>query len=390
MCIPAAPSPICVLLLIRLSAECLHRCKARKKGNVLFTAVSTEAEKKKFDRSVLGYLTTAPASGNRGPHQFIDYDAMSVSWNKDVALEERQVEKGLVVASGHNIVNRKTPSDLKTYMNVAKRATNTKRSLEPHRERLQILAKSQRVSVMPFTSGTGASLGLLPSGDRLVFPVAAQAASALPRPKPVMVEGAVESVGQGAGASDGNDVDVEGDAGTIGAARDPTGGQPSGAGSSAVARVGNPMGPGVAGAVRAAGAVGSVGAAGSSQSAAAGGVPCFVAPIPACGTFRSIAPSFGPRPGLQQTWDPQLAEEAPAQVSKSTPKRKGPCCQDCGHLYTTGTYASKTYHIRSGGGKYQCLVKVDFSERVRKPDFPKRKQQKYKPCTCDLCSVSSA
>lgn len=355
----------------------LAQMQGAKKGQRPVTAVLTEAEKLKFDRSVLGFLTTSPASGNRNQHQFIDYDAMAESWNDDVALEEEQVRKGLVVECGHNIVNRKTPSGLKFHMNESKRALNAKRTLAPHKEQLQALNKSQRVSLMPFKSAAGASVGLMPTGDHLVFPIAAPAASARPRPKPAVVEGASPENGrQERGAPGGEAADGGGGAGTLvvpAAARDRTVGQPSGGGSSVVGGVG-------------AGAAGAAGAAGTSGGSVAGGAPCFVTPVPVCGTFRLAAPSFGVQPGLLQTWNPQLAP-APAKPSKQKSTRSNPTCQKCGHRYTTGAYADSVYHIRSGG-KYQCLVKDGVSGgSVREPDFPDRSKQRYKTCTCALCAA---
>lgn len=97
-----------------------------KEGLRPCTGVLTAAEKAKFSRSVLSFLITIPASGNRPPGQCIDYDAFAESWNADVALEEKQARKGLVIVDDHNVVNRKNLSDLEHHMNVSKQVTNSK------------------------------------------------------------------------------------------------------------------------------------------------------------------------------------------------------------------------------------------------------------------------
>lgn len=322
------------------------------------TAVLTEAERQKFDRSVFGFLVATPASGNRPAGQSIDYDAMAKSWNADVELEEMQVRKGHVVVSGHNLVNRKNPGDLRHHLADSKNAINAKRTMAPHKAQLAALRKAQRVTLLPFTSAAGASICELPSGDQLIFPVAADAASARPRPRPVMASppapvagnGAqggnapgVNDAGRGGGSSSGTLVlpggggDGGGSAGTSvpGAARDVPMGQPFVGGRSAVGVVGTSTGPGVAR------------AASVSQVTVAGGNPCFVMPFPGCSTFRGPLPSFGVLPGLLQPWNPQLPV-APLPKPARAP-RNGPCCQVCGHFYTTGTYAAAMYHIRLGG-----------------------------------------
>lgn len=167
------------------------------KGRRPVTAVLTEAERQKFDRSVFGFLVATPASGNRPAGQSIDYDAMAKSWNADVELEEKQVRKGLVVVSGHNLVNRKNPGDLRHHLADSKKASNAKRTMAPHKDQLAALRKAQRVTLLPFTSAAGASIGELPSGDRLIFPVAADAASARPRPRPVMASPPAPVAGNG-------------------------------------------------------------------------------------------------------------------------------------------------------------------------------------------------
>ena len=94
-------------------------------------------------------------------------------------------------------------------------------------------------------------------------------------------------------------------------------------------------------------------------------------PLPASGTFRAVVPSFGLQPGLQQPWNPQIAQSQ-AKAPKEGRKRSNPCCKDCGHLYTTGVYADSRYHIRTAGGRYQCLVKANFADTIGQPDFPER------------------
>ena len=81
-----------------------------KEGTRPYTAVLTKAEMKNFDRSVLGFFVNIPASRNRQPGQYVDYDAFVESWNADVKLEEEQAKKGLVLVHGHNLVNRKGSS----------------------------------------------------------------------------------------------------------------------------------------------------------------------------------------------------------------------------------------------------------------------------------------
>lgn len=126
------------------------------------------------------------------------------------------------------------------------------------------------------------------------------------------------------------------------------------------------------------------GAAGSSAGGLAIGNPCFMKPVPACSTLRAIKPRFGVVPALQRPWNNELA------VANPVPKaRAKPCCQDCGHLYTTGFYAAADYDTRSGG-KYTCLVKTRFPSKVRQPDFPGRKKGLYNTCACVSCTMPSA
>ncbi|CAN0207237.1 unnamed protein product, partial [Ectocarpus sp. 4 AP-2014] len=113
------------------------------------------------------------------------------------------------------------------------------------------------------------------------------------------------------------------------------------------------------------------------------GEPCFLLPVQACSTLRAITPRFDLGQTLLQPWNPVQQQVRP------TPKPRAKlCCQDCGHLYTTGAYSAAQYHTRSGG-KYVCLVKTHFPEKVRQPDFPARAAKLYKTCFCAMCTSSA-
>ena len=345
--------------------------QGRRKGNRPFTPIRTEAEKQNFDRSVLGFLATMPPSGNRTPGQYIDYDAFSVSWNKDVALEEEQSRKGILVVGDRNLVNRKHPADLKHYMTESKKATTCKRTMEPHRQAAQDLVKLLKVTLLPGTA-EGSSVGALRDGTRLVFPLPTDSGLARPRPQPLLVprpltglvETTIPTVGGGGedrGAASGGDV--------LGEENGRRGGGGAGTLDSPLLAFGREEGQ----------------AAGSSQGELTVGTPCFVKPVQACGTLSTILPRFDVHAELQQPWNPQLATPG----GGATPPSKGrayPSCQDCGHRYTTGFYASPTYHPRVGR-KYTCLVKDD----IRPRDHEKRKRGHwYKECVCPKCTTSSA
>ena len=129
------------------------------------------------------------------------------------------------------------------------------------------------------------------------------------------------------------------------------------------------------------------GADGTSPIGLSAGTPCFVMPIPACGTLRNIAPTFEVGSALPQPWNPHLP--LAATIAQPASKRRAkPCCQECGHLYTTGVYKSLEYHIRTGK-KLTCLVKERFPDKVRRPDFEYRAKGRYKTCTCESCAASS-
>lgn len=385
-----------------------------KEGTRPYTAVLTKAEMKKFDRSVLGFLVNIPASRNRQPGQCIDYDAFAESWNADVKLEEEQANKGLVLVHGHNLVNRKRPVDLRFHMNVSKKATNSKRTMNPYKAELSALNKSLRVSLLSETSAGGAPIGALPSGDRVVFPIPADATTARPRPRPVVpLPFTPPGGGVGGGLSpSAQAVDRPGvdpgvgvvqrslpvsAAGAVGAARGggTASSPPVSVAGSAVSLEGGARGRSATtspmNATELAGRIGMPtgvgGADGTSPIGLSAGTPCFVMPIPACGTLRNIAPTFEVGSALPQPWNPHLP--LAATIAQPASKRRAkPCCQECGHLYTTGVYKSPEYHIRTGK-KLTCLVKERFPDKVRRPDFEYRAKGRYKTCTCESCAASS-
>lgn len=156
-----------------------------KQGDRPYTAVLTEAERAKFDRSVLAYLFTTPSSGNRPLGQYTDSGMFASNSNDDVKLDEEQARKGRGVVKGHNLVNRKHLADLQAHMTVSKKATNSKRIMQPYKGHVASLRKNHRVRVLPAVSSSGAALGVLPDGEQLALPIATDAGSARSRPQPV-------------------------------------------------------------------------------------------------------------------------------------------------------------------------------------------------------------
>ena len=346
-----------------------------------------------------------PASGNRTPGQFIDYDAFASSWNADVELEEQQARKGLVVLQTHNLVNRKHPHALKHHMNTSKRMINAKRTMEPFKDQVQHLRKNQRVDAPPeWSPGSDRRLrtGVLQGGEEITFPLAAEL-NRRPRPIPVLVS----SASPGTGGGDG----TESAFGRVGRTTSGESGDgprgPEGAVSSAGVALQasgsgterDPIGGGAHGGVGGVSTfwerpgvgqdVGGVGgsAVGTSSGGSIPGDPCFVPPVQACSTLRTIAPKFGPVQALLEPWNPTPQLEPPVVgVAPPAPKQRAKqSCQDCGHLYTTGYYAAAIFHTRLGE-KYTCLVKARFPDRVRQPDFPSRGTRQFKTCTCALCT----
>ncbi|CAN0207172.1 unnamed protein product, partial [Ectocarpus sp. 4 AP-2014] len=174
-----------------------------KVGSRPFTPVVTDAEKAKFDRSALSFLTTIPEMGNRPAGQSIDYDAFADSWNADVDLEEKHVGEGLVVLQTHNLVNRKLAHALKHCMNTSKKAINAKRTMEPYSEQVQMLRKDLRVEAPPAqstpSSGPRPRTCVLQSGQEVTFPSVAEANNR-PRPIPVLLSGSAGGTESGGGA----------------------------------------------------------------------------------------------------------------------------------------------------------------------------------------------
>lgn len=403
-----------------------------KSGNRPYTAVLTKAERDKFDRTALSFLTTrSDPSANRPLIQAIDFDAFAKSWNEDVTEEERNEQAGRLETDGANLVNRKTASDLQHYMSESKRGVNMKRTMEPHRHAMAQLRKNQRVDVLQSGlvaqgSGGGLSVGVFQSGARIVFPSSADASSVLPRPLPVWTpmpraegeeggggsSGDEEVIEVGTGDGDGGGgaavidmaerigVTVDGD-GVASSSRESAlepsqssnssavgGASPGGGsilgqapeGSRGVRGGGDPRGVpggvrdggGGAGAVRAGGLV-------------AVGDPCFVMPVQACSTLRAIVPKFGLADSssrLLQPWNPRTLER-PAEAQKPAPQpRAKPMCQTCGHGYTSGHFASHVFHRRQADGRLECLV---ASNERRQPTFPNRARGKFTSCTCPQC-----
>ncbi|CAM9783135.1 unnamed protein product, partial [Laminaria digitata] len=171
------------------SARIFAQMQGGELGTRPFTAVLTQAEKHKFNRSVLSFLVTSPRSSNRPPTQDFDWDAFAQKWNENVTEEERQERDGLLETDEHNLVNRKHPNQLKLHMNTSKRAVNSERTMQPHKGALAQLQKSHRVEVQPNTSsqgfGQGACIGVLQGGETISFPAfpsAADASRVQPRP----------------------------------------------------------------------------------------------------------------------------------------------------------------------------------------------------------------
>ena len=294
------------------------------------------------------------------------------------------------------------PVDLRFHMNVSKKATNSKRTMNPYKAELSALNKSLRVTLFSETSAGGASIGALPSGDRVLFPIPADAATARPRPRPVVLPpftppggGVGGGLSPSAQAVDRPGVDPGvgvvqrslpvSAAGAVGAARGgaTASSPPVSVAGSAVSLEGGARGRSATtspmNATELAGRIGMPtgvgGADGTSPIGLSAGTPCFVMPIPACGTLRNIAPTFEVGSALPQPWNPHLP--LAATIAQPASKRQAkPCCQECGHLYTTGVYKSPEYHIRTGR-KQTCLVKERFPDKVRRPDFEHRAKGRY-------------
>jgi hypothetical protein len=371
-------------------------------GSRPFTSVFNDAEMAKFDRNALSFLTTMPASGNRTPRQYIDYDAFSSSWNADVELEEQQARKGLVVLQTHNLVNRKHPHALKHHMNTSKKTINAKRTMEPFKDQVQHLRKNQRVDAPPqWTPGSDRRprTGVLQGGEEITFPLVAEA-NRRPRPIPVLVSSASPGTGGGDGTESACRMDTMTGSGSGDGPRGPEGAVSGVALQAGLGRTGRDnIGDGAHGVVGGVSTFGGRSGVGQDVGSVGGsvvvpssggsipGAPCFVPPVQACSTLRTIAPKFGPVQALLEPWNPtQQLQPSVVGVAPPAPKQRAKrSCQDCGHLYTTGYYAAAIYHTRLAG-KYTCLVKARFPDRVRQPDFPARGRNLFKTCTCALCT----
>ena len=278
--------------------------------------------------------------------------------------------------------------------------------MEPFKDQVQHLRKKQRVDAPPeWSPGSDRRLrtGVLQGGEEITFPLAAEA-NRRTRPIPVPVSSASPGTGggdrtesllaewvgrQAVKAVMGHEGQRERSlrqelhCKRAGTERDPIGGGAHG-GVGGVSTFGERprVGQGVGG-------VGGS-AVGTSSGGSIGSIPgdlCFVRPVQACSTLRTIAPKFGPVQALLEPLNPtQQLEQPVVGVAPPAPKQRAKrSCQDCGHLYTTGYYAAAIYHTRLGG-KYKCLVKARFPDRVRQSDFPSRGTKLFKTCTCALCT----
>lgn len=330
-------------------------------GDRPFTAVKTPAEVDKFGRDCLHHLVPT-AQVQQHPHRYfqnVDFVGMAEHWNGDIAQIEKDVADGKLELDTReeSLIHRKTPGDLQKFWNELKKDVNEKRTMEPHWGRLAQLIQQQRVLPMAAEAsqalgdGRPASFGVTQGGDTVIFPSipASQAARAGPAPC------AFARAGHGAMAMEVNQSAIDSGVDVN-----------VGGGSERVAGGWGEAGCEIGGALPK-----------RKWDTATVGDGAFVIPPQACGTLRQVAPRFGiggPTADQQQVWDPSPEfRAAPAKTRRHM-------CQQCGH-YVGTMRASHTVGNRAGQ-KVACLVP---DGQRRKADYPGRRRNRYKPCTCEIC-----
>lgn len=211
------------------------------------TAVSTGAEKEKFDREALQVIVTSSQRQERGNHpaiQAIDFDRFAESWNEDVSETKRNAIAGRlqVDRDPSDKINRKSPGDVQNVWTKSKKGVNVKRTMEGHRANMSQLRTQHRVELIrhPAASDGGddspVAFGKTRDGDTIVFPRVAdvQMARIGPTPCAFACAGFNAQEFEGGQHEVDNDSDIDVESGGVG---DDSGTGGGGAGSAIQAEV---------------------------------------------------------------------------------------------------------------------------------------------------------
>lgn len=348
------------------------------------TAVTTQAEKDKFDRDVYQFLISPETRRQlrSSAVQAIDFDRFADKWNDDVGEIERNEAAGCLEVNGDpsKKINRKKPADLQHWWTESKKDVNTARTIENNRALLSSMYERNRIHVAVASSAASATVGATKSGDRFSFPFVDDGHTTVPRPAPSAVDEPDDERGNMSKRRligvDVNDDFCQTNVSTV--------------------ENTHRVGPSSSSALNRSATNAGGGSAGPSQDSSTtredSGTtekdPAFVVPASACSALYAVAPSFGSGSGFVpalQVWNPMLPMFPMLPVAEQ-PAAKHPrvrSCQVCGHNPSVARWRDS----HKGGNQSSKRV-CSVPEGLRRvPDFPNYSQRRFKICECDDCKL---